>query len=846
MKSSLSIIIATMASTASASSSSQIAPRSLTGTSWLGIDGNWSATAFRAADQDINLFVSTTLSEHWLIDKGGCLADDPLCNKDRGGAVDITTTSKWSTLGDWSIGLSYLGVAANAAYGTGAFGFTDGLTNDKLQMEDALIGAINVTDFYVGLFGLGVIRGKFGTESIDSPFYEMIEDQGWFPSYSYGYTAGAYYKNTPSSLTLGGYDASRLPAEPSNIDFTLSRDSMIPRVIVRGIQVSTNSSSTPSNWDSKPQILSNFTNSFQAVVDSSTPYLWLPEPVVDDFVSAMNLTYNRTLDAYVITNDQMASLKQDDSFEFTFSLSSYDNTNSFGTPLEVEGVVNITLSGAAFAHVLQYPYKDQTISFGDPDVPYFPIKKATDSNFILGRTFLQEAYLLTRYDSSSFQLHQAAFPADPIIDRNIQAITQPIKSAYPGPKTEESSEEKGGLSKAALSAIIAGGGSAVAFIGMGIWWLLQRRKNHKAQVREIEAARSMAYADYKLPNTPNSTFSSVAGQSANGTGTYGQSQMMGTPMLGVAEVHSTPVFAEVGAEQGHQVFELPCNQIAGPVELDSESQIFTPREGGLGEFSGRNVTPYEAARRKIDLQLQGPVPPYSPGDYQTSSLSNEKVAMLQVEYNPDSPGFIPRPFPSPLTPGLNSDWDAQSDAPVSSMASSPTGSRFAPSIRRFAEGTISSAGTRDSISHTSISRSSSLRIVHTSDSESARHHGVETSAFANSDAAQSVSQPAPAFFSRPATLSILAKRESSRHMSTGTLGSNFTDTEDEMSQVSERLALSIRATSHNLGVVERPMDSSYSQRSITSQSNSRRIDATDDLVHVPQVAEQRYSWEDRI
>ncbi|PHH49866.1 hypothetical protein CFIMG_006173RA [Ceratocystis fimbriata CBS 114723] len=834
----LPLILASAVSTASADESDlNMAPRSLSGSSWLGIDGNWSATSFRAAGQEVSLFVSTTLSEHWLVDKGGCITNDPLCIKDRGGTVNYTSSRDWKTLGHWSLGLSYLGVAANAEYGTGIFGATDDLTGDKLDMKDALVGIYNTTEFYVGLFGVGVVRGKFGTESIDAPFYEMVEDEGWFPSYSYGYTAGAYYKNMPSSLTLGGYDASRLPTQPSNIDFTLSRDTMIPRVLVRGIQVSTNNSAMPSNWESKPQILSNFTNSFQAIIDSSTPYLWLPEPVIEDFVSAMNLTYNRTLDAYVITNEQMAALKQDDGFEFTFTLSSYDNNNSFGTPLSVDGVVNVTLSGAAFAHVLQYPYKDQAINFGDHDVPYFPIKKARDDNFILGRTFLQEVYLLTRYDSASFQLHQAAFPSDPIKNRNIQPITQPLNSLYPDPDSDQSDEKKGGLSKAALSGIIAGGGSAIAFIGMGIWWFLQRRKGNKAQVREIEAARSLAYNDYKLPNTPNSTFSNTGDHSVHGAGTYRQSQMLGVPAFEVVEVPTSPAFAEVGAEQGHQVFELPCNQITGPVELDSESQIFTPQESEFGDFSGRSVTPYEFARRKIDLQLQGPVPPYSPGDYKPNS--SEKVAMLQVEYLPDSPGFIPRPFPSPLTPGLNSDWDAQSDAPVSSMASSPTGSRFAPSIRRCPNGTISSAGSRESVSHTSISRASSLRIVQTSSSENSQFSGQES--------APGVSQPAPAFFSRPATLSILAKRERSRHMSASTLGSNFTDTEDEMAQVSQRLALSIRPTPHNWDASERAMGSPHSQRSQNSQrsqSSQNRIDATNDLVHVPQVAERRYSWEE--
>src|SRR5690606_18814736 len=105
----------------------------------------------------------------------------------------------------------------------------------------------------------------------------------------------------------------------------------------------------PDDWDSDLRVLSRMNDSFEAVFDSSTPYLWLPQSVCDNFVSAFKLTWNTTLDAYEVDDDQFNALKADDSFSVTFSLSSYDNNDNFGNPLDAPGVVNITLSAYAFA-----------------------------------------------------------------------------------------------------------------------------------------------------------------------------------------------------------------------------------------------------------------------------------------------------------------------------------------------------------------------------------------------------------------------------------------------------------------------------------------------------------------
>ncbi|KKA27696.1 hypothetical protein TD95_002366 [Thielaviopsis punctulata] len=580
-----SAFISLAAFTASSLVAAKTTARLLTGSSWLGIDGNWSASAFRAVDQDVHLFVSTTLSEHWVIETGGCGSDDPLCVKDRGGTVKVAASSTWSPLGNWSIGLSYLNVTANADYGTASFGLTDSLSGTALDMKGALIGALNTTGFFVGLFGLGFTSGRFGSKTFTSPFVQSVETDAWFPSYSYGYTAGAYYKNMPSSLTLGGYDAGRIPSSTKNVDFTLSRDTMIPRVLVRGIQATTRSGSVPANWDAASLVLTNYSSSFLAIIDSSTSYLWLPGQLVDNFVAAMNLTYNATLDAYLLTDSQLAALKADDAFQFTFSLSSYDNTNDFGHPLAVDGVVNITLTGAAFAHLLQYPYGNGAIADSQPAVPHFPIKKATGTNFVLGRVFLQEAYILTRYDYSSFQLHQAAFPADPLAARDVRTLTQPLNSAYPKPGSMKKSRRK--LGAGAVAGISVGGTVGVGLVGCAVWWYLRRRrrrnKTAKMEKRVKEGAGKMDTRALSAEPERQEEQQSVV-------------------------------------EQENQQFELPGNSTA-VVEMEAghggHTRLAVDGYNGLSADGYTNLTPYQLSQHQMDLSLRGPVPPYTPGTHPT-------------------------------------------------------------------------------------------------------------------------------------------------------------------------------------------------------------------------------------
>lgn len=124
----------------------------------------------------------------------------------------------------------------------------------------------------------------------------------------------------PASLTLGGVDASRFI--PNNATFSLS-SGYVPAVTVSSITVSSSvveASTFPSNWTSNPLTLLDDTEAGLFTIDSSTPFLWLPESVCNQFATALNLTYNDTLELYLY-EDTISSPESLSTWNLTFTFS---------------------------------------------------------------------------------------------------------------------------------------------------------------------------------------------------------------------------------------------------------------------------------------------------------------------------------------------------------------------------------------------------------------------------------------------------------------------------------------------------------------------------------------------
>jgi hypothetical protein len=634
------------------------------------------------------------------------------------------------------------------------------------------------------------------------------------------------------------------------------------------------------NWTSTSQPLVKMDDSIIAVIDSSTPYLWLPTEVCERFAAALNLTWREDLGVYVFSDGaQYTHYQSDTSLSFTFTLSSYQNADNFGQPLITPGVVNITLPSAAFAQLLRYPFKN-VIQWGDSSVPYFPLKRSTkeanNNQYIIGRVFMQEAYIITSYDRGSYSLHQALFPSNAATNYSLEAITRPEDSPYP--KFEGQTVPSHGLSGGQIAGIVMSAFISGSILALFLWFCLIRKRKDKSKegpAQEEENKQDPLVAEQEEePTSPvKRMFTRIIRKK--------RSRKPVTNETDGGSAH--PV--EVGADAQHQVFEMPVPP--EPVELDSHD--IGDDETEFGVDNTQSLSQYEITRRKLERQLQGPVPTYTPtasfpveGGPGKSMQDTSPVAHYRPSDDPSpasSPTYansnsLPGSLPSPMTP--HGDWTNRGfDLPSPVTVAPPSHFLHAPPN-----------GSEQNYSPVSPHSPHSPHSQHTYAPSSITRSGSNASPTTPTG---SVTLPSPTFqrtpidpsrvvclgplpenvqlphpqrsiprivapgdpppqsgpaYLRPEDLPLpqsLSHRRSQTQGSTDTLGSNFTVDEDNHLQpeVPEEMARqqSMRAEhdrqAHDHDTIPR------------SPRSMERIEAGSELIHVPQVAEKRYSWEDQ-
>ncbi|OCL05001.1 acid protease [Glonium stellatum] len=468
-----------------------------------GNDGAWSTFSISVGTpgQDLRVQVSTKSGETWVIVPEGCYPEDGAnCPSLRGAQTfnsaaspgfQSNISSTWSTIGVYSLdlenGLNYTG---NGIYGYDRVALGMASDTSALSLDKQIVTGIAEMDYYMGHIGLGVQPSSFSSLSqpINSFLYQLW-NQTKIPSLSYGYTAGAKYrlKSVFGNLILGGYDDTRFT--PSNVSFSFSSDAA--RLLTVGVQ-------SIVAMNSLEGVYSLTTTGHLSLIDSTIPHLWLPRDICDGFEKAFGLTYDPTTDLYLV-NDTIHSKLQSLNPSITIKL----GNSAFSTG---SNYTNIVLPYAAFDLQASYPiYANAT--------NYFPIRRAAnDTQYTLGRTLLQEAYLIVDHERGNFTLAQAAFP-DPLPPPHIVSIMPPSNSMTQPNAT--STPSKSGLGTGAIAGIAAGGGALLLFIILigTIIWCRPRRKAQKP--RELD--NTQISADAKTEGADNDSPGATKPQELPGT-----------------------------------------------------------------------------------------------------------------------------------------------------------------------------------------------------------------------------------------------------------------------------------------------------------------------------------------
>ena len=377
-----------------------------------GNDGSWSTLAINIgypSGQNFNVLASTSSSITWVPGTSACGGDAPQdCPQRRGIQVFAGVKSSGYNPQDSShsslVGLYNLQLGTSSPQSIYGSNYTDlnaevytdveGLgpfSNTTPEIDGVSIAAISSTALFMGSLGLNVVPNEFGTGA-SATFISQYggSNNATIPSRSYGYTAGAYYHsgNYYSNLVLGGYDASRFKA-PSHSYLMSGSNNSLP-ITVQSIIVDAQGNSQSATLDT-----SDDSHIFSASIDSTLPYLWLPKPVCDRLESIFGLTYDRTTDLYTIN-----------------STARQNNLNSQAT-ITIK-LANSPTSANTTEIVLPYGAFDQQASWPiyENATHYFPIRRSQTDVNVLGRAFLQEAYLVVDYDRGNFSLGQAVFPSE--------------------------------------------------------------------------------------------------------------------------------------------------------------------------------------------------------------------------------------------------------------------------------------------------------------------------------------------------------------------------------------------------------------------------------------------------
>ena len=451
----------------------------------------------------------------------------------------------------------------------------------------------------------------------------------------------------PASLTLGGVDLNR--HTPSGISFDLA-NSFEPIVAINKISVTSEPLATSPNkpkWAGKPLDLLGKSQAQLFTIDSSTPFFWLPEDVCDAFAVALNLTYNETLQLYQYSEAADPSTLEDWNLNFVFTIADLPGSTKS---------VDINIPYDAFNHQLTFPFPALNTTFGAAPVNYFPLRKAANNTqYTIGRAFLQEAYLTVDYERSNFSISQAEFANNALTNVNLVAISKPANSYF------DRSKGSSGLSTGAKAGIGAGVGVAVIGLAVLAFFCLRSRKRKTSDVKADSPSEKKGFLQ-RLSFRDNKKPAADA-----------------TELL--ADKHHP---LEVAADQTNSRFELPE---AAPIEMPAHvpSQFYAAEDNRYqhkaAELEHRDSTSKNMNLLQDRASRSPALPPYSPtqvGRGPTSHVSSNGYRGNGTNTGTSTSGISnlsPNEHsplnPHQISPGTVTGPNSPQSAPISPPEASP-------------------------------------------------------------------------------------------------------------------------------------------------------------------------------
>lgn len=362
------------------------------------------------------------------------------------------------------------------------------------------------------------------------------------------------------SLVLGGYDAARydpkravgvtLPGGSSGEDPTL-------QVRVPAIQITTGPQSTPETISDGP---------FSANIDSTLPFLWLPTRTCEAFERRYNLTANDD-GLYGVDED---FLKEHGGDVLTLQIANNQDSRE---------IANIAMP-------IQALYQSAAPPFANNTKNYLAVRKAPKQTFVLGRAFLQYAYIIVDYERRNFTVAQAIV-GDPMPQPDIQSILSEERAEQFFPTKSGGDSLSGG----AIAGIVVG----IAFFFLALafgWYVWTQQKKKKAAAHKAPPMSEKDGHAIDYPGSPPPGYADRKNrESAN---TYASNELEDS-----SRTTSAQGFYHRASESGNTVTELVGSPPLGSNEKGGDYFKYSNsvEPAPLAELPG-DLGLYELAARK--------------------------------------------------------------------------------------------------------------------------------------------------------------------------------------------------------------------------------------------------------
>jgi hypothetical protein len=259
-------------------------------------------------------------------------------------------------------------------------------------------------------------------------------------------------------MVFGGYDKSRLVMQQGTM---IGMPNEKNNTLLVGVQ----SIIYKADPDVEQGSTSFTSGGFNAVIDSTLPYLVLPSDICERFVQKFNLGYDNTTNLYTINSTAHdRNVQQNATVSFKIGAGAQDSAK----------FTTISLPYAAFYLQASSPIYQNVTN-------YFPIRKSTTGYYILGRTFLQEAYLIVDYQRSNFTI-APAYWSEPMPTEDLITI---YNTTYK-PPTRLDDTGGHGLSAGVIAGIVIGIVAVFAILGLGGFFYWRRRRAAKEKELQQE------------------------------------------------------------------------------------------------------------------------------------------------------------------------------------------------------------------------------------------------------------------------------------------------------------------------------------------------------------------------